>query len=216
MPLGIVGNTIQPGDRLVMGMKQTIKGAGGATFGGVTLFHSTLSSPDFNCTCGATDTATGTILFDNTLTDGAWHHFSADLSANGYAGFVVTSLEAGIHNQTAQGTWDVYLANVAILRADGSVVQLYEGQGSSVGTVSGWGLGGSHDMTSATEAIPTGGDPEVANTYYVADHLGSAQMEFSASGAPLSSSQFMPFGGEINPAVTSNRYKFTGKERDAE
>ena len=41
-------------------------------------------------------------------------------------------------------------------------------------------------------------DDQVSTHFYVADHLGSAQMEFSASGTPLSMSQFMPFGAEIN------------------
>ncbi len=52
--------------------------------------------------------------------------------------------------------------------------------------------------------------------FYIGDHLGSAQMEFTASGWPASSSQFAPYGEEINPQLTTNHYKFTGKERDQE
>jgi RHS repeat-associated protein len=54
--------------------------------------------------------------------------------------------------------------------------------------------------------------------YYFADHLGSANAVTNAAGAIEKVSMYYPFGGEIPVTGVSvlNRYKFTGKERDAE
>jgi RHS repeat-associated protein len=54
-------------------------------------------------------------------------------------------------------------------------------------------------------------------SYYFADHLGTARVVTDAAGTVLDDSDFYPFGGERSISSTSgNRYKFTGKERDAE
>jgi RHS repeat-associated protein len=55
--------------------------------------------------------------------------------------------------------------------------------------------------------------------YYFSDHLGSASVITNSTGTmpPLEESDYYPYGGEIAVSGSdSNRYKFTGKERDAE
>ncbi|MGE0407041.1 MAG: RHS repeat-associated core domain-containing protein [Candidatus Korobacteraceae bacterium] len=52
--------------------------------------------------------------------------------------------------------------------------------------------------------------------YYHGDHLGSSRLMTDASGAKTWEATYLPFGYEINPQSTTNHYKFTGKERDAE
>ncbi len=54
--------------------------------------------------------------------------------------------------------------------------------------------------------------------YYHADHLGSAGLMTNASGGVVANSEgtFLPYGQEYAPTTTTNHYKFTGKERDAE
>jgi RHS repeat-associated protein len=53
--------------------------------------------------------------------------------------------------------------------------------------------------------------------YYLSDHLGSASVVTSASGAPQQESDYFPYGGEIPiSGADSNVYKFAGKERDTE
>jgi len=58
-----------------------------------------------------------------------------------------------------------------------------------------------------------------ANTiaYYYSDQLGSADAITNASGTITKESDYYPYGGEI-PVISgdSNRYKFSGKERDTE
>jgi len=54
-------------------------------------------------------------------------------------------------------------------------------------------------------------------SYYFDDHLGSASVITSQSGAIQEESDYYPYGGEIPVTNTDpNNYKFTGKERDAE
>jgi RHS repeat-associated protein len=59
-----------------------------------------------------------------------------------------------------------------------------------------------------------------ANTveYYFSDHLGSADVVTNANGSTiLKESDYYPYGGEISIiSGDSNRYKFSGKERDSE
>jgi RHS repeat-associated protein len=59
--------------------------------------------------------------------------------------------------------------------------------------------------------------PSGSIQYYFSDHLGSADVITNASGTITKESDYYPYGGEI-AVVTgdSNRYKFSGKERDSE
>jgi RHS repeat-associated protein len=53
--------------------------------------------------------------------------------------------------------------------------------------------------------------------YYFCDHLGSSRVVTSATGTILDDCDFVPFGQErCYQDSSTNRYKFTGKERDAE
>ena len=53
--------------------------------------------------------------------------------------------------------------------------------------------------------------------YYFHDHLNSTNIVTDVDGNILNESDYYPYGGEIVITDTdSNRYKFTGKERDAE
>jgi RHS repeat-associated protein len=58
-----------------------------------------------------------------------------------------------------------------------------------------------------------------ANTvhYYLSDHLGSTSIVASAAETVEEESDYYPFGTEVIVSSTgTNKYKFTGKERDAE
>lgn len=57
-----------------------------------------------------------------------------------------------------------------------------------------------------------------AVNYYVSDHLGTSRVVTDSSGSILDDCDFFPYGGPAPSCSSSsgNRYKFTGKERDAE
>jgi RHS repeat-associated protein len=59
--------------------------------------------------------------------------------------------------------------------------------------------------------------PSNAVSYYFSDHLKTASVITDSAGNIKSESDFYPWGGELQFANNdSNRYKFTGKERDSE
>ncbi|MBS1813668.1 MAG: hypothetical protein JSS87_02210 [Acidobacteria bacterium] len=94
------------------------------------------------------------------------------------------------------------------MSADGSVHTIFNGGEESPTYVNGPASTGANLSIAADDA---------SIRYYASDHLGTAQMELSAGGWPVSKSEFAPFGQELSdPSITTNRYKFTGKERDAE
>jgi len=148
---------------------------------------------------------------NNLSTQNAWVYRVVDLSA--HAGKTVTMSFINNDSYSGAGNWDEYFSDIAFSRADGTVISIYNGQPSA-----GYTANGSSGVTNRTFAVEQVADSNQMNTthFYLGDHLGSAQMEFTASGWPASSSQFTPFGGETNPQPTANHYKFTGKERDAE
>src|SRR5215471_17937876 len=48
------------------------------------------------------------------------------------------------------------------------------------------------------------------------EHLEALRLLTAGGGWPTWQGTFLPYGEEYNPQVTSNHYKFTGKERDNE
>jgi RHS repeat-associated protein len=123
------------------------------------------------------------------------------------------------------------------LAAAAGVTYTYDGDGKRVQKSSGmlywYGMGsdpldetdlaGSTANTSFHEYIFFGGqriarrDSSNNVSYYFADHLGTSRIVTNSSGNILDDSDFYPFGGE-RPVTSSssNTYKFTGYERDAE
>jgi RHS repeat-associated protein len=112
--------------------------------------------------------------------------------------------------------WNIYYGEMALTSADGTVHPIYHRQdsvsfsvtiGSSVSNVF---YGVNHDASA-------GASPTLSTYYYHGDHLGSTRMITSGfSGFPMSQSTFSPYGAEVPPQITTNHYKFTGKERDSE
>jgi len=202
VPNGLAGYTIRQGDHIMMDVMQTLP-----TYGGLALiFQDGTGSGTLH------DISTGTPFYFNGVADGSWHTMVGDLSE--YAGETISYVLAGIHNNTPAGTFDVYMHNAVVQTTDGRTLPILTGQSASVGNFTGTQCGG-YNLSSTTEATPTS-DPKVSTNYYVADHLGTTQMELSSGGWPVWKGDFDPWGQERDAQLTSNNYKFTGKERDAE
>lgn len=152
----------------------------------------------------------------------AWVNVSVALGGSAASpgpmvGKTFTYFQLGNFQGGPNGEFDVMMADLALSRSDGSVVQFPVAQGTGS-----WG--GDTPNESGTSFV---GETVLSNSgrvgainptrFYLGDHLGSAQMEFTAGGWPMSSTQFAPFGAELSTSTTSaNHYKFTGKERDGE
>jgi RHS repeat-associated protein len=150
---------------------------------------------------------------------GGWHTRNFDLSQ--YQGQQVRNWGIDASYQTPVGNWDIYFADVSIIRADGSVIQLYD-QSDGVGLTSMPANDLNYSSITNLKIETTASVPDSSGVqagtihYYIDDHLGTTQMELSAGGWPVWQGQFTPFGGELSDGGTPMHYKFTGKERDTE
>ena len=189
---------IQPGDQL-MWSEKGINSHGGLTF--------LLDDGEYV----ASTAAHGAVVYDSSP-DGNWHTRSAVI--DGYQGRTIVQPVVTTQNETPAGVWDQWIANAVILGTDGTVTPVLTGQPVSGGL---WNACGVVSQSFAEEpTAPDASASGMATNFYLADHLGTAQLELASGGWPLSASQFQPFGGEIDTETTANHYKFTGKERDAE
>ena len=125
---------------------------------------------------------------------------------------------------TPAGNWDILIADLVLNRADGTVMQFFTSGLSPALTSHNVSPQNDPVFSAVVEDVPFGQDPVVPSGaaairlahYFVGDHLGTAQLEFSSGGWPVWQGQFTPYGGEVDQQTTTNHYKFTGKERDAE
>jgi len=136
--------------------------------------------------------------------------------------------------EPGSATGGVIAWDIAVLDANGNVLAYY---GSAVTSTGVWThLSTNYTVPSGAASVslycqiyqPTGlttarfddafltGASGLGVRYYHADHLGSARLMTDSSGNQTWSATYLPFGQEWNPQVTTNHYKFTGKERDAE
>jgi RHS repeat-associated protein len=149
-----------------------------------------------------------------------------DLSA--YAGKVLVDTLLVDDVCSPAGHFDLYFNDIAITSLGGVTTTIYTpraGQVFNMVQSSAW-PGTVSNMRAVAEANSYAPAPGVH--YYLADQVGTTQMELSASGWPVWQGYFTPFGQEIQNGAeqivpgpvtadgTNNRYKFTGKERDSE
>src|SRR5258708_9579771 len=114
------------------------------------------------------------------------------------------------------GLWDWYYQDMVFVGADGTVIPLYNhnqtislyGFGSSGMTQGGYEINHDPNATSYSWWAST--------MYYHGDQIGSSRLMTSDGGWPVWQGTFLPYGEEYNQQITTNHYKFTGKERDSE
>ena len=138
-----------------------------------------------------------------------------DLSA--FAGKTLSNSWLTNDTDSGVGDWDIYYADIAIYSSDGTVTPIYHQQTSS-GLTFWQAQSGVTNYTANVDQVVIPGDNNgyLLSDYFVGDHLGTTQMEFSSGGWPVWKGEFSPFGQELDTQATSNHYKFTGKERDQE
>lgn len=149
---------------------------------------------------------------DNTTV--SWHSRIADLSQ--FAGKTLGSISVHADGDTLPGAWEIYYDKVSIVSQDGTVRPIYTSErnfspGNSWATSGMTGLSFEINHSSVSGPYPT-----VTTTYYHEDHLGSSRLLTSEGGWPIWQGTFLPYGQEVSPQITTNHYKFTGKERDSE
>jgi hypothetical protein len=129
------------------------------------------------------------------------------------AGKTISQLRLNIDGSTQHAAWDIYLQEIVFVSADGTVWPLF----SQNATVPGLTGTGSTGMTSVSTSIHdcsgSGCAATNTSTYFHGDQIGSARLLSAGYGYPVWQGTFTPFGQEASPELTSNHYKFNGKER---
>jgi RHS repeat-associated protein len=153
---------------------------------------------------------------------------------NQLAGFTYDA--AGNLTQNGTGTYNYDAENRLIATAGWSYV--YDGAGQRVrksnsgsnGTLYWLGSGSNVLLETSMNGTPTEeyvffGGKRIARRdvstgavhYYFSDHVGSASVITTSTGAIQKEADYYPYGGELPVSGSdSNNYKFTGKERDSE
>ena len=212
LPLASQSVPVMTGDMLSFRMyQQNARGAISITF-------SDGSNSDGNCG----EDQRGDCLHGESLSN-QWVNRTSNIGvfANGKT---ISSIFLENTQGAPQGTFDVMLADMAITRADGTVIPLlgrttFQSLTGPLYACNQAGSSSDWPTNCATEKVTSttdfAGFPSTT-IFSLGDHLGTAQMEFTSGGWPVWQGQFAPFGGEISPQQTTNHYKFTGKERDTE
>jgi RHS repeat-associated protein len=218
--VGAVG-TIQPGDILSLDQRTISSDATSAYVVGGVIQFTTAGNGAVN-------------LYDQNgdneawgKNDGQWHHRAFDVG-QAIPGQVLDAFLLFSAAVMPVGPWEQDYANITYTRANGTVLTfpVEQIQASDNGTVALSGnpvdTCGSSNMTGSVAVISD-------STYYLADSLGTVQMELDGNGGIRWQGQFTPFGqeivgGQVMPngvfgpytSASTTHYKFTGKERDAE
>lgn len=130
-----------------------------------------------------------------------------------FAGKTINYIELMHYGGGITGYWAVVYDDLVLYSTDGMVKPIYTDQTSMSFTVG--GSAGS-TRTAQVQHVSSIGTWAVDTTqYYHGDHLGSTRLMTAGGGWPVSSGTFLPFGEEFG-TISSNHYKFTGKERDSE
>lgn len=207
--------TIQSGDKLVFRQYATTN-----TVGGIRMIFSDGhgGSPNTNF---MNDTNGNPTACDPVA--GSWQQRTYDLSS--FAGDTTSSFSIILCGSATPGIRDLYFADIAIVHPDGTMVPIYNGQSSlSLNAYPGTGRTTVTQNVYRESTTTIAGNGQAAQNmaytswYYHGDHLGTARVMTNGTGYPVWASTFLPFGEEWQQPtpVTTNHYKFTGKERDAE
>jgi RHS repeat-associated protein len=194
---------VQNGDRLFIRMKEDA-GSGGMVLG----------FSDGSSTRGSLPDSSG-VLLNTDNASASFHVRVANLSS--YAGKTVTSIAMVAETTSGAGAWQLKFKEMALISADGTVHPLYVNENSvSLTTSATSGVSGAaynidHNQWTTGSTAPNNGV-----YYYHGDQIGSARLMTADGGYGVWQGTFLPYGEEYNPLVTTNHYKFSGKERDSE
>jgi RHS repeat-associated protein len=128
----------------------------------------------------------------------------------------ISSIDVYQDSATSPGAWTTYYQYIVFTSADGSVTSFFS-QNPSVPGMTGSGTSGETSVAAAIHNCNRVGCSALfTTTYYHGDQIGTSRLLTNGQGYPVWQGTFLPYGEEYNPQVTTNHYKFTGKERDSE
>jgi RHS repeat-associated protein len=198
------GYTIQSGDHLFW--RQYNAGANGGL---------NLQSGSEQAAGDVYDTAG--VVINGLTTQNQWVEREVDLTS--FAGLVISNGQFLTATSTPAGTWSIYFGDVALVHPDGTVIAIYNrGTSFSFGSAfsNGSGITNQSAAVVTSTAAADAANPTVTTTYYVSDQIGSSRMDIAYGSWPTWWGAFNPYGTEIDTNATTNNFKFSGMERDAQ
>lgn len=140
-----------------------------------------------------------------------WEYRNANL--NPVIGKTISQIRLYADGSSTPGQWDLYYQDFVYLAADGSVWPIFS-QNPMAPAVSAFGTTGmTQTSINIHDCIGSGCAPTNTTTYFHSDQIGSARLLSAGYGYPIWQGTFTPFGQEVSPGITTNHYKFNGKER---
>jgi RHS repeat-associated protein len=200
----LAGHTIQAGDSL-----RWLQWQNSGTAGGVII---TFTDGTDSCCTGGLNLIdqNGEFISKSTMVN-MWDYRVANLNAA--VGKTISQIRLYIDGTTLPGQWGIYFQDVAFNGADGAVQPLFS-QNATLPSLSGFGTSGMTQISSSIHDCSGSGCAAINNTtYFHDDQIGSARLLSNGYGYPIWQGTFTPFGQEVSPQLTSNHYKFNGKER---
>ncbi|GEM_PF-6045664 len=142
---------------------------------------------------------------------GKWNYRIVSLSS--VAGKTISDIRVDADGTTQPGQWDIYFQDMVFIGGDGTIRPLFSQNPVAPG-MSGIGSSGMTQTAASIHDCSGSGCAAINTTaYYHNDQIGSARMLSEGYGYPVWQGTFTPFGQEVSPQITSNHYKFNGKER---
>ncbi len=144
-----------------------------------------------------------------------WEYRAANMTPA--VGKAVSAVYLYADGMTTPGQFDMYVQDLVYTGADGTIQPLF----SENPTLPGLSSSGSSGMTPGRlrdqpRPNATSYSWWASTMYYHGDQIGSSRLMTSDGGWPVWQGTFLPYGEEYNQQITTNHYKFTGKERDSE
>jgi RHS repeat-associated protein len=102
---------------------------------------------------------------------------------------------------------------MVFIGADGTIRPLFSQNPVAPGMTGGGSSGMTQTAVSIHDCAGSGCAATNTTAYFHNDQIGSARMLSEGYGYPVWQGTFTPFGQEVSPQITSNHYKFNGKER---
>jgi len=159
-------------------------------------------------TSGLTATDTDGQPIDADTTENTWH--VRTVSLNQFVGKTIELIDPFNAANAPAGTWDIYYGDIVLASTDGSFIPVYNRSMMTLAVATNPTVA---NFQAVTEKANTK-VPLTTATYYHGDQVGSESMLTAATGWPVSSNIYYPYGQ--GPLPGTNHYLFTGKERDTE
>ena len=140
-----------------------------------------------------------------------WDYRIASLSS--VAGKTISQVRLYTDGATAAGQWDLYFQDLVFTGGESTIIPLFSQNATAPGMTGSGTAGVTSTVANIHDCVGTGCSPVNTTMYFHDYQIGSARLLSAGYGYPVWQGTFTPFGQEVSPEITTNHFKFSGKER---